>query len=162
MLDAPLAPWEQMVQVNLLGTLHCAHARSAAPARGGRDDLRAWRTWWAGPPCRTCSPRRVRPPGRGGPGGHQLAIGSPRPQGRGVYTATKQGVNPYSEALRQEVAGRQVRVAVLEPAAVATELSFRSRSGALAARRSYDRLSPADVADAVGYVAPRPGHAAVS
>jgi short-subunit dehydrogenase len=39
-----------------------------------------------------------------------------------VYSATKHGLNACSESLRQEVAGRRVRVSLLKPAAVATEL----------------------------------------
>jgi NADP-dependent 3-hydroxy acid dehydrogenase YdfG len=40
----------------------------------------------------------------------------------GVYNMTKFGVNGFTEALRQEVTKRNVRVGVLEPGAVATEL----------------------------------------
>jgi NADP-dependent 3-hydroxy acid dehydrogenase YdfG len=40
----------------------------------------------------------------------------------GVYNMTKFGVNGFTEALRQEVTKRYVRVGVLEPGAVATEL----------------------------------------
>src|SRR5947209_10558959 len=40
----------------------------------------------------------------------------------GVYNMTKFGVNGFTEALRQEVTKKHVRVGVLEPGAVATEL----------------------------------------
>src|SRR4051795_2831655 len=40
----------------------------------------------------------------------------------GVYNMTKFGVNGFTEALRQEVTQRHVRVGVLEPGAVETEL----------------------------------------
>jgi NADP-dependent 3-hydroxy acid dehydrogenase YdfG len=79
-----------------------------------------------------------------------------------VYSATKHGLNAYSESLRQEVAGRRVRVSLLEPAAVATELHPPRVLQTLTAQRSYERLSPADVADAVEYIVTRPGHVAVS
>ncbi len=42
--------------------------------------------------------------------------------GYGVYNMTKFGVNGFTEALRQEVTRRHVRVGVLEPGGVATEL----------------------------------------
>jgi NADP-dependent 3-hydroxy acid dehydrogenase YdfG len=42
--------------------------------------------------------------------------------GSGVYNATKRGLNGWSEALRQELQP-DVRVMVIEPGAVATELT---------------------------------------
>jgi NADP-dependent 3-hydroxy acid dehydrogenase YdfG len=42
--------------------------------------------------------------------------------GYGVYNMTKFGVNGFTEALRQEVTKRHVRVGVLEPGGVTTEL----------------------------------------
>jgi NADP-dependent 3-hydroxy acid dehydrogenase YdfG len=84
-------------------------------------------------------------------------------KGSGVYNATKHALNAYSESLRQEVAGRRVRVSLLEPAAVATELFPQQvRQAIVAETRPYERLSPMDVADAVEYVVTRPAHAAVS
>ena len=43
--------------------------------------------------------------------------------GYGVYSLTKFGVNGFTEALRQEVTRRHVRVGVREPGGVATELA---------------------------------------
>lgn len=40
----------------------------------------------------------------------------------GVYAITKFGVNGFTEALRHEIAQSHVRVGVIEPGAVATEL----------------------------------------
>ena len=49
----------------------------------------------------------------------------------GVYNMTKFGVNGFTEALRQEITRQHVRVGVLEPGGVATELgSHNSRSHA--------------------------------
>ena len=47
--------------------------------------------------------------------------------GSGVYNLTKHGVGAFSEALRQEVAPRHLRVALVEPGAVATELASHNR-----------------------------------
>ena len=47
--------------------------------------------------------------------------------GYGVYNMTKFGVNGFTEALRQEVTKRHVRVGVLEPGGVATELGSHNR-----------------------------------
>jgi NADP-dependent 3-hydroxy acid dehydrogenase YdfG len=44
-------------------------------------------------------------------------------RGAGVYNASKWAVNAFSESLRQEVTARGVRISLVEPGAVATELS---------------------------------------
>ncbi len=43
--------------------------------------------------------------------------------GSSIYSATKWGMNGWSEGLRQELVGKNVRVIVVEPGAVDTELS---------------------------------------
>ena len=43
--------------------------------------------------------------------------------GSGVYNLTKHGVGAFSESLRQELAERHVRVSLVEPGAVDTELA---------------------------------------
>jgi NADP-dependent 3-hydroxy acid dehydrogenase YdfG len=141
MVDASIADWEQMVRVNLLGTLYCAHAALPHLIGAAGDDLRRVADLVN---VSSLSGRTVR-------------------KGSGVYNATKHALNAYSESLRQEVAGRRVRVSLLEPAAVATELFPRQvRQAIVAETRPYERLSPMDVADAVEYVVTRPAHAAVS
>jgi len=59
-------------------------------------------------------------------GGHIVNIssvaGRTAREGSGVYNATKWGVGAFSEALRQEVYQSHIRVTVIEPGAVATEL----------------------------------------
>ena len=47
--------------------------------------------------------------------------------GSGVYNLTKHGVGAFSESLRQEVTKRHVRVSLVEPGAVATELASHNR-----------------------------------
>ena len=47
--------------------------------------------------------------------------------GGGIYQATKHAVGVFSEALRQEVTERHVRVALMEPGAVETELTHHLR-----------------------------------
>jgi NADP-dependent 3-hydroxy acid dehydrogenase YdfG len=71
-------------------------------------------------------------------------------------------MNAYSESLRQEVAGRRVRVSVLSPAAVETELFPLEVRNRRRAERGYPPLRPEDVADAIGYAVTRPAHVAVS
>ena len=52
--------------------------------------------------------------------------------GSAVYNLTKHGVGAFSEALRQEVTQRHVRVSLVEPGAVSTELSSHNRPEILA------------------------------
>jgi NADP-dependent 3-hydroxy acid dehydrogenase YdfG len=83
-------------------------------------------------------------------------------KGAAVYRATKHALNAYSESLRQEVAGRYVRVSVVEPAAVHTGLfsSEQRRRDMAESGGNYERLTSEDVADAISYVT-RPRHVAV-
>jgi NADP-dependent 3-hydroxy acid dehydrogenase YdfG len=48
--------------------------------------------------------------------------------GYGVYSFTKFGLNGFTESLRQEVTRRHVRVGVIEPGGVATELASHNKS----------------------------------
>ncbi|WP_432251359.1 SDR family oxidoreductase [Streptomyces sp. HNM1019] len=81
----------------------------------------------------------------------------------GVYSATKHAVGAMSEAMRQEVTGRGVRVGVIEPGMVATELT--TDSAVAAAGRGMPRelwLHPEDIAHAIAFMVTQPSHAAVN
>jgi NADP-dependent 3-hydroxy acid dehydrogenase YdfG len=84
----------------------------------------------------------------------------------GVYNMTKFGVNGFSEALRQEVTKRHVRVGVLEPGGVDTELGSHNdgaiREDINAFYESTEVLEAEDVADGVAYMVTRPRHASIS
>jgi NADP-dependent 3-hydroxy acid dehydrogenase YdfG len=143
-VGAPLEEWERMVRVNLLGLLYCAHA--ALPHL-----IHAAESY----------PRQVA---------DMVNISStagrvPR-SGSGVYNATKFGVVAFSEALRQEVTTRHLRVSVVEPGAVATELPIHNRPEIQQALRErfgkIETLSAADIADSITYIVTRPRHVAVN
>jgi NADP-dependent 3-hydroxy acid dehydrogenase YdfG len=85
--------------------------------------------------------------------------------GYGVYSMTKFGVNGFTDALRQEVTKRHVRVGVLEPGGVSTELGSHN-SGTVRDEIDafYERtevLAAEDVADGIAYMVSRPRHAAI-
>ena len=86
--------------------------------------------------------------------------------GSGVYNATKFAVGAFSESLRQEVTGRHVRVSLVEPGAVSTELASHNRpevlEGLTKRFAAMERLEAQDVADAVAYIVTRPRHVAVN
>jgi NADP-dependent 3-hydroxy acid dehydrogenase YdfG len=86
--------------------------------------------------------------------------------GSGVYNLTKHGVGAFSESLRQEVAPRHVRVSLIEPGAVATELSSHNRPqirDQIAERFSgVERMEAQDIAEAIMFVITRPRHVAIN
>jgi NADP-dependent 3-hydroxy acid dehydrogenase YdfG len=142
--DAPLQEWETMVSVNVRGLLYCAHA--ALPHL-----LRAADT----------SPRRVADLVN-----ISSVAGRVARSGSGVYNLTKHGVGAFSEALRQEVTQRHVRVSLVEPGAVNTELASHNRPEIqqVMAKRFGDieRLHADDIADAISYIVTRPRHVAIN
>jgi NADP-dependent 3-hydroxy acid dehydrogenase YdfG len=80
----------------------------------------------------------------------------------GVYSATKHAVGAFSEALRQEVTGRGVRVGLIEPGMTMTEMA--TGPGAAAAR-GLPRdawLDAEDIARAITFMITQPPHVAVN
>jgi NADP-dependent 3-hydroxy acid dehydrogenase YdfG len=143
-VDAPLEEWERMVQVNLLGLLYTAHAalpHLLAAAEG-------------------------EPRGVADMVNISSVAGRMARKGSGVYNATKHGVGAFSESLRQEVTGRHLRVSLVEPGAVATELQSHNRPEVRdqIEKRFVDMdiLQAEDIADAIAYVVTRPRHVAVN
>ena len=86
--------------------------------------------------------------------------------GYGVYNLTKFGVNGFTESLRQEVTQRHVRVGVLEPGGVETELGSHNRPEIQKEMidpfyEQTEVLAPEDIADGVAYMVTRPRHTAI-
>jgi NADP-dependent 3-hydroxy acid dehydrogenase YdfG len=82
-----------------------------------------------------------------------------------VYNMTKFGVNGFTEAMRQELGSSHIRVGVLEPGAVKTELNNQHK-GAIRAEiaaffASIEALEAEDIADGVAYMVTRPRRAAI-
>jgi NADP-dependent 3-hydroxy acid dehydrogenase YdfG len=82
-----------------------------------------------------------------------------------AYNMTKFGVNGFSEALRQELAASHLRVGVLEPGKVDTELDSHNSDDILADIEKnfggFKMLDPDDIADGVTYMVTRPRHTAI-
>jgi NADP-dependent 3-hydroxy acid dehydrogenase YdfG len=140
--DAPLSEWQRMVELNVLGLLYCAHA--ALPHL-----IRAAET----------GPRGVSDMVN-----ISSVAGRVARNGNGVYSLTKHGVGAFSESLRQELAARHVRVALVEPGATATELVSHNRPEVRAGLGSQigQMMQAEDIADAIGYIVTRPAHVAVN
>jgi NADP-dependent 3-hydroxy acid dehydrogenase YdfG len=143
-VGAPVEEWEQMVQINLLGLLYCTNAGLPHLLRAAED-----------------GPRQVADLVN-----ISSVAGRETRSGSGVYNATKHGVGAFSDALRKEVTTRHVRVSLVEPGAVATELSSHNRPEIQVAIRqrfgSLERLTAVDIADAIGYIVSRPRHVAIN
>jgi NADP-dependent 3-hydroxy acid dehydrogenase YdfG len=79
--------------------------------------------------------------------------------GNSVYAATKWGLNGWSEALRQELQP-DVRVMVIEPGAVATELTdhITDPNAKQAAEQMYEELAitAEDIAQIIAFAVGRP------
>ncbi len=87
--------------------------------------------------------------------------------GSAVYNASKHAVNAFSEGLRQEVTGRGVRVVLIEPGMVATELRehithAESKAGANKRAETMRQLQSEDIAEAVRYAVTAPAHVAIN
>jgi len=88
-------------------------------------------------------------------------------KGAAVYNASKWAVNAFSESLRQEVTGMGVRVSLVEPGAVTTELTDHitqpeAKAAAETMYTSMQALQADDIARAVVYVVTRPPHVAIN
>jgi len=141
-VGAPLPEWQQMVELNVLGLLYCAHAALPHLLHAAKD-----------------SPRQVADMVN-----ISSVAGRVARNGSGVYNLTKHGVGAFSESLRQEVAKRYVRVSLVEPGATATELAGHNRPEVLDSIRNQfgQTMRAEDIADAITYIITRPRHVAVN
>jgi NADP-dependent 3-hydroxy acid dehydrogenase YdfG len=143
-VDAPVEEWDRMVAINLQGLLYCAHAALPHLLEAAARE-----------------PRRVADLVN-----VSSVAGRVARRGGGVYNLTKFGVGAFSESLRQEVTKRHVRVSLIEPGAVNTELSSHVRQEireqAMQRFAGVERLEAPDVADAIAYIVTRPRRVAVN
>ena len=139
-IGADTAEWRRMVEVNMLGLLYCTHA--VLPIMGEQGS------------------------------GHIVNVSSVAGRhanfGSAVYNLTKFGVNGFSEALRQELTPANVRVTVIEPGFVATELqSHNTHPMVLEAMERMreeigEPLEPEDIAEAILYAVASPRRVSVN
>ena len=88
-------------------------------------------------------------------------------RGSGAYNATKWAVNAFSEALRQEVTSRHLRVGLVEPGAVDTELASHNTDPEVVAGMrqrfgSIERLTAEDIAEVITFMVTRPRRASIN
>ena len=131
--------WRRMVDTNVMGLMYMTHAAIDGMLEQGSGDVV----------------------------NISSTAGRTARAGVGVYNASKWAVNAFSESLRQEVTARGVRVSLVEPGAVETELRSHitqpdAKAAALAHAEGMRSLQPEDVARAIVYVVTQPPHVAVN
>jgi NADP-dependent 3-hydroxy acid dehydrogenase YdfG len=134
--------WRTMIEVNCLGLLYCTHYALPLMRDGGGGDV--------------VNVSSVA--------GRVAALGS------GVYNMTKWGVVGYSEALRQEALHIGVRVTIIEPGYVETELQGHNTNPIVVEQMEKMReslgddgvLKADDIASAIVYATSQPKHVSVN
>jgi NADP-dependent 3-hydroxy acid dehydrogenase YdfG len=142
--EADLQDWDDMVAVNVRGVLYVARAALPHLIEAAAN-----------------SPRGVADLVTIGSTGGWVA----RPN-TAVYSMTKFGVNAFSEGIRQEMLGKRVRVGIVSPGTVDTEIFAHLAEPARAAVERQTagmvKLRPEDIADAVLYMVTRDRRVAVN
>lgn len=139
-IGADTEDWRRMVHLNLLGLMYATHA--ALPyllEQGGGGNIVN---------ISSTAGRQVNP-------------------NAGVYSATKHAVGAFSEAVRREVYQRGVRVTLIEPGAVETELREHITVPTVKAdinawADSMRQLQSEDIAAAIVYAVTQPPHVNVN
>jgi clavulanate-9-aldehyde reducatase len=136
--NAPTEEWRRMIHVNIFGVLYCTHA--ALPL--------------------------MRDQGSGHIVNVSSVAGRVARAGSGVYNLTKFCVGAFSESLRQEAVGLGVRVTLVEPGAVATELAGHNRTEVLEAMakrfQGVTPLAAEEIADAILFAIAQPPNVSVN
>jgi NADP-dependent 3-hydroxy acid dehydrogenase YdfG len=131
--------WRRMLSTNVLGVMYMTHAAIDGMVEQGSGDIVNLSS----------------------------VAGRVARKGAGVYNASKWAVNAFSESLRQEVTGRGVRIGLVEPGAVATELTdhITQPEARQASKQMVQGMTPLqaeDIARAVLYLVTQPPHVAVN
>ncbi|RSV35857.1 SDR family NAD(P)-dependent oxidoreductase [Sphingomonas sp. ABOLE] len=121
------ADWRYVIDTNLTGTLACAKAAIARMERQG--------------------------------GGHLLFVGSIsteiKAKGESVYAATKAGIQAFAETLRKEVAKKNIKVSVIQPGSVDTDMQECSEEDKVEAVAKAEMLHAGEIAEAIRFVLTR-------
>ncbi|AFK20915.1 SDR family oxidoreductase (plasmid) [Haloferax mediterranei ATCC 33500] len=121
--EADMADFREQVEVNLLGAMNTTHAALPVMLESEHADIV------------TVSSVNARHPAKEG----------------SAYTATKYGVNGFCRSLRKEMADEQVRVTIVMPGPVDSEMrDWENWEGRA--------LEPTDVAESIAFAVSRPEH----
>lgn len=121
------AGWRYVIDTNLVGYLACARGAIARMERQG--------------------------------GGHLLFVGSISTEikavGESVYAATKAGIQAFAETLRKEIADKNIKVSVVQPGSVETDMQECSEDEKRAAVAQQKMLQAKEVAEAIAFILTR-------
>jgi NADP-dependent 3-hydroxy acid dehydrogenase YdfG len=137
---ADIDEWRRMVDVNVLGLLYCTHAAVPLMTEQGSGHI----------------------VNLSSVAGRVASLGS------AVYNLTKWGVGGFSEGLRQEVLHAGIRVTIIEPGFVETELQGHNKNPMVQENikkmqeQIGDLLQAEDIAGAISYAVTRPPHVSVN
>jgi len=144
MIEAPASEWDEMIAININGVLNVT--RPALPHLVAAA---------AQPPRRVADLVNI-----------SSTTGRVANPGTAVYSLTKFGVNAMSESLRRELLGDRVRVALVEPGRVNTEIALHVREEVkerlAQTTPEIEPLHPEDIAEAVLYTVTRNRRVAVN
>ena len=142
--EADPADWDRMIAVNVSGLLYVTRAALPHLITAAAD-----------------SPRRVADVVNVSSTGGRVA----RP-GTAVYSLTKFGIGAFSESIRQEVLADRVRVSLVEPGTVQTEITDHlpdaDREAMERRTEGMVKLLPIDVAETVAFIVTRDRRVAVN
>jgi NADP-dependent 3-hydroxy acid dehydrogenase YdfG len=143
-VGADVTEWQRMLDLNVSGLMYMAHAALPHLIRAAAD-----------------SPRKVADLVN-----VSSIAGRAARNGAGVYNASKFAVGAFSESLRQEITKKFVRICIVEPGYVESELRSHNRPEIQDQMAKTlvidDPLQPDDIADAIAYVVTRARHIAIN
>src|SRR3954451_15616348 len=135
---APTEEWRRMIHANVFGVMYCTHAALPLMLEQGSGSIV----------------------------NVSSVAGRVARAGSGVYNASKWAVGAFSEALRQEGTTSNIRVTLIEPGAVATELVGHNRQEVQdALREGFKGIEPIaadDIANAILFALTQPHNVSIN
>lgn len=128
-MEGKYEDWQYILNVNMLGYLACTHeAAKRMESAGGKGQI--------------------------------IFIGSMSADTRdaksSVYVATKSGIQGFAEAARKELNPKGIRISLIEPGAVDTDMQEQPAEEKLKKIEAQEMLMAEDIAEAVLFVITRP------
>lgn len=126
--DGSYEDWERVIKTNLLGYIACTR----------------------------CAIDRMSQHKQG----HIIHVGSMsadvREQGSSIYVATKAGIQGFAEAMRKEVNEKGIKVSLIEPGAVGTDMQPADAYEQKQKQQNMEMLKAEDIATAIIYTLEQP------
>jgi len=125
--EMPDQDWRYVIETNLIGYLACAKAAIERMEHQGA--------------------------------GHLLFVGSIsteiKAKGESVYSATKAGIQAFAETLRKEIADKNIKVSVVQPGSVDTDMQECGEDEKREAVAKQQMLQAEEIAEAIQFVLTR-------